>query len=85
MTLLTLNRLAPNFLIAIGRLTNQKGFDLLLEALAAAIDQLMEGPALRARLSVQAPQVAERFSPECIHGQWETLVHEVLSGHGEPR
>ncbi len=52
-------------------------------ALAAAMRQLMEDPDSRARLAAQAPTVVDRFSPERIYGQWEALVHEVLSEHGE--
>lgn len=47
-------------------------------ALAGALGRLMSDEALRRRLSLRAPEVVERFSPEKTFEAWESLLRAVM-------
>lgn len=49
-----------------------------IEALAAALGQLMDDEALRKRMAEQATEVRERFSMARILGMWDRVFMEVI-------
>ena len=49
------------------------------EALSKVLQGLMSDEAARMRLAERAPEVLERFSPDRIMGQWQTLIESVTS------
>lgn len=50
-----------------------------VQALAGALDRLMEDPAERQRLGARAVEVAERFNPGTVMSLWENLVGGCLA------
>ncbi|MDR4499805.1 MAG: glycosyltransferase family 4 protein [Candidatus Scalindua sp.] len=50
-----------------------------VNALAAAMSQLMTDESLRKRLASRAPEVLERFGMEKVMGMWENLVKSVAN------
>lgn len=55
-----------------------------VDALAAALQKLIEGERLRSAMSIRAIEVRERFSLERITALWEQLFHQVLDGSVQP-
>jgi glycosyltransferase involved in cell wall biosynthesis len=47
-----------------------------LDELINALDRLMADPALRASFSEKAIEVRERYSVDCVAGQWEDIFRE---------
>ena len=52
------------------------------ECLAATLDKLMADAAMRRRLGEKARQTAQRYAPERIFDQWETLLAEMAGRKG---
>lgn len=50
------------------------------DAIALALEKLIENRQLRIRLGASARESVRRFAPEYIWDQWETLMREVLQG-----
>jgi len=51
-----------------------------VDALAYAMQRLMNDRTLRASLSIRAPEVLERFNAERIFARWEQVVHSCVKG-----
>jgi GalNAc-alpha-(1->4)-GalNAc-alpha-(1->3)-diNAcBac-PP-undecaprenol alpha-1,4-N-acetyl-D-galactosaminyltransferase len=49
-----------------------------IQALAAAMGDLMSNPEQRRRLASRAPEVCERFAPEKIFAQWTLLIQAAF-------
>lgn len=50
------------------------------DAIALALEQLIENRDLRIRLGAKAREYVRQFAPEHIWDQWETLMRKVLQG-----
>ena len=48
------------------------------EALAAALNELLENDTLRSDMAAKAKESAEKFSPDEIFGQWKTYLESVI-------
>ncbi len=51
-----------------------------VDALAAAMDRLMEDPEQRERLGARAVEVADRFGVEMVMGMWNAAIQQVCQG-----
>ena len=49
------------------------------EALAAALERLMNEPTLRKRMGQEARRAMEAYAPDVIWGEWEDLLLHVVS------
>lgn len=47
------------------------------EALACLLEKLMENPALRSKMGMQAARVREKFSPVNVMAQWDRALEQV--------
>jgi GalNAc-alpha-(1->4)-GalNAc-alpha-(1->3)-diNAcBac-PP-undecaprenol alpha-1,4-N-acetyl-D-galactosaminyltransferase len=56
-----------------------------VEALAAAMDELMADKARRQHLAQRAPEVLARFSPERVLPQWDALFDSIVPGRVKPQ
>lgn len=54
-----------------------------VDALASAMERLIDNPAERARLRLRAPQVVQRFGVKNILQQWTTLFSHVTAATGQ--
>lgn len=50
-----------------------------IPALAAAMQRVMEDPALLARMSAGAKEISQTYSEETVMAQWEDCFHQLLS------
>lgn len=48
-------------------------------ALAAAMERLIEDETTRIRLARNAPRTVERFAPDLVLDQWESVLHDAMS------
>lgn len=50
-----------------------------VDALASAMEHLMNDPATRRRLASRAPEVVKRFGLEKVMRMWETVIHDAIN------